>query len=228
MVKKLIILAYIMAVLVLSGMVKADGLIKKGRGLVESAEISPTGILHIEGVLVTPCHHKPTLVVNNIDEARGVLALTVQTTVANGVCPDVISSHFQLVFDMKTLPLRVGNSYNVVFDDISGSRDGLNYVAVSGQSAEDYNLEKKDFKGVLVSTAGNDQIPPGVALQKDNELVPVISPDMLPELTTLLGQVQITGYAVSIATLNHSTESLAPSSQGQNFAQVIVPVSVTR
>src|ERR1700733_8798860 len=127
---KIIILAYIMAVLFISGMVKADSFGAKGRGLIRSAEISSTGILDIDGVLTTPCQQRPSIAVDKIDEANRSLSLLVQTQVRNGVCPDVLAKNFRIVFDMKSLPLRVGVTYNVTLENSSNSRNIISYKAV--------------------------------------------------------------------------------------------------
>jgi hypothetical protein len=229
MMKKILIFAYIMAVLALSGMVKADQPLK-GRGLVDSAEISTAGILDIEYRFTTPCQERARVAINKIDEPSASVYLVVQTTIRKGLCSDVLTPDKKLVFDMKSLPLRVGNTYNVVFNNFSGPRNSLSYKAVTGGfNEQDYNSEQQDFKGVLIPTEGTEQLPAGVALRNNlNEVVPVISPDMLPQLSSLInGEVHLTGYTISAAAL-YGSESPTQSSQGQNFAQVIVPVSVSQ
>jgi len=226
--KKLLILAYVITVLLLSGMVKGA---QNGHALVESARINPSGIISLDGVLPTPCHKNPRLVVEGINEAKNTLVLGVQTQLKDQICSDVIlNKPFKLAFDLKRIPLVVGETYSIIFDNFAGEKNSLQYKAISSDyDFKAMNVDENAFKGFIVNYTSQD-VGSGVgfAIQKGNDIIPVVTTDMTAEMEKFKGgEVIMTGYVLSTATmLNNNIENeLAPGSQNN---QVIVPISVSQ
>jgi hypothetical protein len=225
--KKLLILAYVIAVLLLSGMVKAD---QNGVADVESAQVNASGIISVHSFMPTSCHQRPRIVVSNINETDKTLKLLVQTQVVSKMCADVETPKL-VIFDLKILPLRVGTTYDITFERFVGEqKNPLTYKAISN----DFNLEKLDmkqneFKGTLINykkvvSASSSNVV--LALQKGNDIFPVATTDMSDELSLLVGgEVHITGYVLNAATMLDSANDLAQSSQ---IKSMIVPVSVSQ
>jgi hypothetical protein len=218
--KKILIFAYILAVLILSGMVKAD---TQDQAFVKNAEITPSGILIVQGYLSNACHRNPKIMVQGVDEAHKTLGVTIQSQVTDALCSGTPAKHYKMIFDLKTLPLKTGSDYNLNLENYP-SKTPLTYKSVSGDyNVDDYNADKKDFVGVL-SPSGTE----GFILENKGEVIPVISPSMADEISKFQGEVHITGYAINVGALNLANDLLALSSQNQALGQIIVPVSLSQ
>src|SRR5690242_5399985 len=116
MTKQILIFAYILTVLIISSLVRADGL-----GIVRDVVVNQTsGIMEIHGVLPTPCHSGPAIVVKNINRTQGAVTFDVTTINQRQVCVDVISKEFDITFDLKDLPLDAGKTYSIIFENFKG------------------------------------------------------------------------------------------------------------
>jgi hypothetical protein len=225
MTRKLLILAYIAAVLALSGMVRADGF-QGGRAFVTNATISNTGILHIDGVFKSLCLKSPRVVATAIGEHD--IQFMVEGKRSEDMCPQVIVRQpFQVISDLKELPLKPGNQYTIKFDNFEGSKNEFSYKALPSQVDGSFKFGPRDFKGYLVhhQNVNSDGTPDGLVLQRGDNVIPVVSPDMIPDLERFKGEVNVTGYVSNIATLNGGNASI---SQDGQVSQVIVPVSVSQ
>jgi hypothetical protein len=174
----------------------------------------------VVGNYSTPCNSHPKITVLLIDETKKVLALRVETQLDQPICSDVTGRTFEVVYDLKSLPLKVGNTYSVQFQNYAGDKNETVYQAVSSNyNAADYDLNAKDFRGTIVYYQDPNAANTVLSLKEDKEIVPVVSPEMLPALEQFAGEVQVTGYEINIATLDGGTDS--PS-------KVIIPVSVSQ
>jgi hypothetical protein len=238
MTKQLLILAYILFVLMLSGMARADVIGPTvGHGVLNQAVITPaSGILDVRGALATPCDYKPEMMV--VASKGDTLVLDVVTLVSHkSVCAagtalhpegsDVLGKGFQISYDLKELPLTANKTYTITFinSDLTVKYNALKPL----EGFKYYRVNKQSFKGTLtdvtaVEVANSGYPQSGFALHDGEQSVPVYSPDLDLEKYKN-GAVSMLGYPVELASLNGGSESLAPSSQAD---KIIVPVSVTR
>lgn len=222
--QRLAILAYIAAVLLISGFVKANEPVIKQGALVNAASINQsTGILEVRGVLSTPCESKPKVQLDSVNEEAGIISLFVSTQSTTGICIQVLGPRYEVFYDLKELSLKPGRTYSLQIKRFVGSQEeALVYTA----SEPDRSLapfkktELLNFQGKLVQLVNIENKGfSGFALQnRQNEFIPMVAPQM--NLEKFEGQsVWVSGYAVHMAQ-NDPLESQSP-------ALVIVPTSIS-
>jgi hypothetical protein len=222
--KKLLILGYILAVLVLSGMVKADGAI-------ESAQINAqTGIMNVNGYLRDACYKNAQLAVSTIDETNASINLIVNSEHMTHVLCAEHTVPFAIVYDLKELPLNAGKTYSVQFiANASDDKEVYSYTALP-KTGSDYKINLQPFKGILVYVS-NPLDPEALtpALKRANQVVPVVSPDMTGDLKKFENQeVRLSGYAVQTAALDSQRGSQPLFQTTDPTVTAIIPVSVSR
>ncbi|MCC6276975.1 MAG: hypothetical protein IT289_03555 [Oligoflexia bacterium] len=136
---RILIIAYIAAVLLISRFSHADGF-GTGRGLITNASIhKTTSILSIEGYFSNPCQKDPRVVADLIDNEKLVITLSVRTTITAAMCIETLGPKFEISYDLKELPLRPGKFYTIKF---SPARDDkpieLKYLSCNTETYEVY------------------------------------------------------------------------------------------
>jgi hypothetical protein len=229
MIKEILILTYILIVLVISSLVRAEVLFPpiSAHGTVQQATLDPqNGVLDVRGQINSACESKPVILVKGIDRARNEVLLDVIEIAGRQVCDDKGVLNFDIVYDLKEIPLDVNQVYTIAF---ASSSQRLTYKALEALEGFDlYKTTRQSFTGTLISTKPlNGDDPPsssGFVLQNGDQAVRVLSPGM--DLAKFSGEnVTMMGYPVDTASLN-GNDSLAVSS-GQ-VETIIVPVEVDR
>jgi hypothetical protein len=188
--KQLLIAAYILMVLMISGMAKAAP-VRIGDGAVSRVEVSQgEGLLRLQGNLPNPCYTKPVIVVNGINLISREVEFDVIAQQISEICTQELGDDFEVIFDLKQLPLEEGNTYTLKFT-------GFNSVAayVAHKQQQEYALDKQNFKGVLV-VLSNPVKGSIIAIKKGNEMVPVYSASNWNLENYRNQEVRISGYAV--------------------------------
>lgn len=188
MTRKIIILAYILGILLLSGMVKAS---ETQVSLVKAARINPNGMVMAIGRYQDNCQANAQLHIQRVDYGSSTIYLDLTTEISNGGCGDVVKD-FQSLYNLKTLQLQVGATYRVVIQGFINPEETLIYHATpSTYNAEDFQLGPSKFKGTLVNYQD------GFALQRGNDLVPLVAKNLSTDSNNVKGEVRITGFATN-------------------------------
>lgn len=144
MTKRILILAYIVGVLLISGLASAS----QGRGLVVDATLhKTTTMLSIYGVYSNPCQTDPKIRATSIDYQNNIVNLAIETTQTSEICAEVLGDNFEIAYDLRQLPLKPGVIYNVKVSPAAQSNIEVSYLA---QASETYGLYKNMIKKVPV------------------------------------------------------------------------------